>query len=334
MQRSAAARLAKVVISLSLLVLIVAHVGPGLVLERLREMDVALVIFAFALLIAEALVRALNWYQLIRAGAREVPLAMVIHAHFVGGFFGALLPSTLGTDLARSAIMATRSDAPVETYFATTVLLNVRSLVVISATALIACTFMMHRSGTPLATIALSAAISTACLLAIGAAWLRTRQMRSPGTVAPAQAMVAGVRRRLRQFVAALTMLPQGWNLASVGAVAALSYLLRSLGWLVLLAAAGAPVPWVVLLTIGPLITLGAALPISVLGFGGFQAINVILLMQWGVAPQHALAASLVQSGLGVLLHAIGCVAYLAGGKMVPPTLVADEPVQEKQRLC
>jgi glycosyltransferase 2 family protein len=321
MRLSSVARLARIILSLALLVLIFVHVGPSLVLEQVGGMERSLLVMAFVLLLAEALVRALNWYQLIRNNVKNVSLRTVVHAHFVGGFFGALLPSTLGTDVARSAVMASRSTTPVEAYFATTVLLNVLSLAVISAAALIACTRVMSWPDTPLATIAVSAAVSAACLLAIFAAWARARSMQAPPAIADVAA--TGIRARLRQrfaqFVAALLILPRGWNLAGVALVAALSYALRSLGWLVLLAAVGAPVSWLVLLTIGPLLTLGAALPVSVLGFGGFQAINVLLLVQWGVPPQHALAMSLVQSGLAVLLHAVGCFAYVGGDKLALP---------------
>jgi uncharacterized protein (TIRG00374 family) len=321
MRASSAARLARIVLSLALLILIFVHVGPSLVLEQVGGMDRPLLALAFGLLLGEAVVRALNWYQLIRNSVKNVSLRTVIHAHFVGGFFGALLPSTLGTDVARSAVMASRSAAPVEAYFATTVLLNVLSLAVIGLAGLIACAWVVSWPEAPVATIALSAGVSIACLLAILAAWTRARSMQAP--TATTEVSAAGIRARLRQrfaqFIAALVILPQGWNLAGVGIVAALSYALRSLGWLVLLAAVGTPVHWLVLLTIGPLLTLGAALPVSVLGFGGFQAINVLLLVQWGVPPQHALAMSLVQSGLAVLLHAVGCLAYVGGGKLALP---------------
>lgn len=328
MRRSTVGTLAKTVISLVLLAMIVVHVGPRLVLKQLAAMDKALVAFAFALLLTESLTRALNWFQLMRSGAGDVTLRTVVRAHFVGGFFGALFPSTLGTDVARSAVVAVHSKLPVEVYLAATVLLNLLSLAVICATALITGVFVLARPGAPVAIIAASAAVSSACLVGIVAAWVRTRRMRAP-RAPPDTAPAGGVRtrlvRRFGRFIAALAMLPRGWDLAGVGSVATLSYALRSLGWLVLLIAGGAPVSWLVLLTIGPLVTLGAALPISVLGFGGFQAISVFLLAQWGVPPQHALAVSLVQSGLAVLLYAIGCMVYIFGGRGRLSTLARND---------
>ncbi|MEX2494685.1 MAG: lysylphosphatidylglycerol synthase transmembrane domain-containing protein [Woeseia sp.] len=330
MRRSTLTRLAKIVLSVALLAAIVAHVGPRAVAVQLGSMDKALVALALALLVCESLVRALNWYQLICSGARRVALRTVAYAHFVGGFFGALLPSTLGTDVARSAIGTTRSKLPVEAWLATTVLLNVLSLAVIAALALIACLWAVRRPDAPVATLLVSAAISASVLLAVVASWARAR---GPGRTRTSPAGVPGtgkLKKRLQQFLAALVMLPRGWKMASVSLVATLSYALRSLGWLVLLAAAGAQISWAALLTIGPLITLGAVLPISVLGFGGFQAISVFLLAQWGVPPEQALAVSLVQSGLAVLLHGIGCVTYVAGGRVSLPALAAADRPNEK----
>lgn len=325
-------RFARIAVSIVLLGALVFHVGPRVVVEQLGGMDRSLVALAFVLLLAEALVRALNWFQLIRSGAPNVPLASVAYAHFVGGFFGALLPSTLGTDMARSAVVTARSKISIEAAFATTVLLNLLSLAVISAAALAACTVAFDWPDAPRATLAASVAASGACLLAVFLLWLKAIAGRSPGTSDGAASGGARgrLKRRFAQFLTALLVLPRGSRLAGVTVVAALSYVLRSLGWLALLIAAGAGVPWTALLTIAPLVTLGAALPISVLGFGGFQAISVWLLVQWGVAAGEALAASLVQSALAVLLHAIGGIAYAAGDRGSAPALGIRDPAKER----
>lgn len=332
MQRSTAVKMAKIVISLALLLAIVLHVGPGLVAGQLEAMDKSLVLVALALLVIESLVRALNWYQLIRSGSRQVSLKTVVYAHFVGGFFGALLPSTLGTDMARSAVATTRSKISVEVLLATTVLLNILSIAVIAALAVVACFWVINWPEAPRRTIMVSAAVSGALLLLVFFLGSQAKR-RGPVFSTDFEASTGWggrLKKRMRQFVEALVILPRGRKLGAVSVIAALSYGLRTLGWLVLLAAAGVHISWIVLLTIGPLLTVGAALPISVLGFGGFQAISLVLLAQWGVPPQQALAVSLVQSALAVLLHSIGCFAYLNGGRNVYPVVTASERAEEK----
>jgi uncharacterized protein (TIRG00374 family) len=333
MRRSTITRLVKVVVSLALLAAILAHVGPRAVAAQIGGMNKSLVALALALLLAESLLRSLNWFQLIRSGTQNAALRCITYAYFVGGFFGALVPSTLGTDLARSTVAGIRTKASVETYFATTVLLNLLSLMVICAAALIACALVLDWPNAPAATIAASAGVSSACLLGISVLYVLARQARAPRAETPPAAAAkwrSGLKRRLARFLAALVMLPRGVELAAVVFVAACSYALRSLGWLTLLAAADASISWAVLLTIGPLVTLGAALPISVLGFGGFQAISVYLLAQWDVPTQQALAASIVQSGLAVLICCIGCVVYIAGDRVSLASLSAADRANEE----
>lgn len=322
MRRTTMAKTAKTAVSLGLLAAIVAQIGPRVLVEQLGWMNSSLVAVAFALLLAESLVRTLNWFQLTHGAGCAVPLRAVAYAYYVGGFFGALLPSTVGTDVARSAVAAQRSSARVETLLAATALLNVLSLAVIGATGLAACAWLLATTDTHAPRAVLAAAVlgSGTCLVGVLALMAAASSARAAPAMPtpdarPATGLRARVRQRITRFRAALAMWPRRSALASATLVAVSSYALRSLGWLTLLWAAGAHVPWSVLLTLGPLVTLGAALPISVLGFGGFQAISVFVLAQWGVPPSQALAASLVQSGLALLLYGIGCGVYLAGGR-------------------
>jgi uncharacterized protein (TIRG00374 family) len=318
-----ATTLIKLALSLALLVAIVAYSGPREVLGALRGMAPALVGLGFVLLLADALVRSFNWFQLARNAGCPLPLGTVAHAYFAGGFIGALLPSTLGTDMARSAVAARRTRAPLELLLATTVLLNVLSLAAISVTGLGASLSLLGSPNAPRGALAASAGTASVCLLVIATLWASVGSQRpyAARTAAPGSGLSGRIRQRLAGFRAALAFRPRPRALAGIGGVALLNYALRTLGWLTLLAAAGADVAWAVLLAIGPLLTIGATLPISVLGFGGFQAISVALLSVWGVPAQQALAASLVQSGLSLVLYGIGCVAYLAGGRepLTPP---------------
>lgn len=332
----------KVALSLGLLGVIVAYSGPRELLATLRGMGVMLVVLAFGLALADALIRTLNWYQLGHSVGCALPLGRFMHAYFAGGFIGALLPTTLGTDMARSAIAASRSKAPLEVLFASTVLLNVMSLAVICIVGLGASIGLLREAGAPRQVLAASAGVAVGLLFAIALLdGLRTMLGRRAPHGREPRDESRGLRRwfatlqskldhRLARFMSSLRFRPGPGALASVSAVALVSFGLRTLGWLALLAAAGASVPWTALLAIGPLVTLGALLPISVLGFGGFQAINVYLLGFWGVPAEQALAASLIHSGLAVLLHAIGCGAWLSGGRE-PLTAPVEPGLQYKE---
>lgn len=308
------ANLLKVALSLALLAAIVAYSGPREVLAALRGVDPALIALGFGLLLADALVRAFNWFQLLRNAGCRLALGTVAHAYFAGGFVGALLPSTLGTDVARSALAARWTHTPLERPLATTVLLNALSLAAISAAGLCASVALLAAPDVPRAALTTAAAVAAACLSSIAVLWAGSRRPRPAAPAGAGGGWSARIRQRLERFRAALVFRPAPRAAAGIGAIALLCYGLRTLGWLTLLAAAGTEISWAVLLAIGPLVTIGAALPISVLGFGGFQAIHVTLLGLWAVPAEQALAASLLQSGLSVLLYGIGCVAYVAGG--------------------
>jgi uncharacterized protein (TIRG00374 family) len=315
--------LLKLALSLVLLAAIVSYSGPREVLAALRGVNPALIAVAFGLLVADALVRAFNWFQLLRNAGCKLPLGTVVHAYFAGGFVGALLPSTLGTDFARSALAARQTRTPLELPLATTVLLNALSLAAISAAGLCGALALLASPDAPRGALSAAAGVAAACLLSIVVLWTGSQRPRNAGVAGAGGGWSTRIRRRVAEFRAALVFRPAARAAAGIGAVALLCYALRTLGWLTLLTAAGAEVPWAVLLAIGPLVTIGAALPISVLGFGGFQAIHVTLLGFWGVPAEQALAASLLQSGLSVLLYGIGCVAYVAGGRKPLP---AGEP--------
>ena len=333
MRRSAIAGAAKVVLSLGVLGAILAHVGVEEVIVVIGGMSKGFLGLAVALILAKTMVRALNWFQLIRASAPDVRMRSVAYAYFVGGFFGSLLPSTLGTDVARSTVIGMRGRESIETYLASTVLLNLLSLMVISAAALISAVFLFARPDPPAGIIAFSAAAALACLLGMLLLWIMaSRHVHLPLAVAarPTSTFLSSVKKRIVRFITALTVLPRGRRLAQTVIVAALGYSMRSLGWLALLAAADVRISWAVLLTIGPLVQLGALLPVSVLGFGGHQAISVFLLAQWGVPAEHALAVSLLQSTIAVLLNASGCAVYLAGGKLFLTSKCAGDRADEK----
>jgi uncharacterized protein (TIRG00374 family) len=320
-----AGSLARICASLLLLWGILDQVGVQAATAQIGDMSPGLVALALVLLVAESLLRSFNWTQLIRGQSRLVPLRTVVYAYFVGGFFGAVMPSSFGTDVARSAVASARAGVPFEQCLATTLLLNLLSLLVVSTIGLLACAVVAVWPATPLGVTAASAAAAVACLAGLGALQALTRLATPTSVDALPRSSRWSVRLRafLSRFLGALALAPRNRRLASISMVAACSYALRSAGWLTLLSAAGASLAWPVLLAIGPLVVLSALLPISFLGFGGFQAVAVWLLTLWNVPGHQAVAAFLVQSILGLVVYCIGCAVYLAGGRMKPSLVVA-----------
>lgn len=307
-------------LSATVLAVLFYYVDHESLFAHLRGLNTDLVLIAFGLLIGEALVRCLNWQQLNRAAGCATSFGDVVYGYFTGGFFASVLPSTLGADAARSAFVARRSGSPLEKLLATTVSLNLISLLTLSVWALVGGVVVVliqrfplsHASWLSLALgfgfVALGAVVI--CMVLKGVVFHRARAAAS-SMEEEAEKVLHRVTGR---FTSALLMTGAGpKDIIRVAITATATCALRTTGWLVLLMADGVSVPWTALLVLGPALTLAAFLPISVGGFGGLQAVSIYLLADWGVPAEQAVAWSLVQSGLYVLLNSLGAVSYAVG---------------------
>jgi uncharacterized protein (TIRG00374 family) len=300
----------------------VHYVGLDRLVEHFRKLETNLVALVFLLLIGEALVRCLNWQQLNRAAGSPTTFRDVIYGYFTGGFFACLLPSTLGADAARAAFTARRSGSPVEVLLATTISLNLVSLFVLSVLALAGGAYLLlQRQALPhvsLLSLAMGAGVTAvaafAFMLVIRGAARREARAQQEASITEIKTVSGFMRRITGRFASALLMTGAGpKEFARVGITAVATCALRTTGWQILLLADGVYVPWAALLVLGPALTIFAALPISVGGFGGLQAVAVFLLVDWGVSPEQAVTWSLIQSGLYVVLNSLGSITYAAG---------------------
>jgi uncharacterized protein (TIRG00374 family) len=317
-------------LSATVLALLIHYVDLDTLLAHLRGLDADLVFIAFVLLVGEALVRCLNWQQLNRAAGCATRFGDVVYGYFTGGFFASVLPSTLGADAARSAFVARRSRSPIEKLLATTISLNLVSLLVLSFWALLGGVVLLIQHGTLSHTSLLSLAMGAgfvglgACVFYFGLTKSVVHKARAAFGRMEEEATEL-LRKATARFTTAFLMTGAGpKDIVRVATTATATCALRTTGWLVLLQADGVYVPWTALLVLGPALTLAAFLPISVGGFGGLQAVSIYLLADWGVPAEQAVAWSLVQSGLYVILNSLGAVSYAAGGGSRAPEEITN----------
>jgi len=320
----------RVTVSAAVFAALVEYVGLEAIVAQLRAIDARFVALALLLLVAESLVRCVNWRQLAREVGCALPLREVVHAYYVGGFIGAVLPSTLSTDAARSTIVAMRNGSRVEVLLATTVTLNLISLGAASLCALLACLWIFARSGT-LPPTALAALLAGGGYLAgLAVLGMLAGRLRAwvPGADSDASSgagrgVFHAVRRVAERFAGSLLVIRSGAaEIGRVGATAVASFALRTAGIQALLVGAGTGVPWAGLVVVGPLLAIAAVLPISVAGIGGLQAVTVYVLGEWGVSPEQATAVSLVHTALFVVLHGLGSIPYV----LARPALAQTAP--------
>lgn len=290
------------------------YVGWRDIARHLAELNGWIVALAFGALLLEAFARCLNWWQISLVTNAPIAYRDIVHAYFMGGFVGVFLPSSLSTDASRSAIAAWRSHQPLETQLALNASLNVIGIGTSSAVA-IATAIWLQLSGRNLGSAGwLSLMIAVGCwgaILVLRALVVRPAMTFDTDTSQPS--LRSRIVRAFSRFRAAFLVLPKGAAaLSAIGATALLSYGFRMAGWYALLVAAGASITVTPLLLLAPFVTIGAALPISVAGFGGLQAVYVFALLQWNVSAEQATVVSLVHSALYILLNAVGSITFVA----------------------
>ena len=119
----------KLLISLGLLAWLVAELGAGRIVRSLASADLNLLGMAFLLICADHLLRSFNWRLLLGThGSGGASYPDVLYSLLVGGFFGSVLPSSLGPDVARTVTLASRTEVGTTRAASSVVMLNLVGL--------------------------------------------------------------------------------------------------------------------------------------------------------------------------------------------------------------
>jgi uncharacterized protein (TIRG00374 family) len=303
-------------VSAVLLALLLSFNGLEHTLRELRDYSAVLIVSAFLLLLSEVLIRIMNWRQLCAAADSPLSAGDAAYTYFVGGFMGAFLPSTLGTDAVRSSLAASRTGRRVEVFIATTVSLNLLSLGALGVLGVVASAGALATGAAPRPISLLAFGVSLAAATGVALlVWLSNR--RDGGVSRQRHAKWGGwrgrVQRSAHRFTGALALAHSTSALPQVLAVATLSYAFRLAVLFVLLRGAGADVGVLQMFIAGPLYVIATALPISIAGLGGLQAVSIFVFGSLGAPLGTALAASLAHAALYFGINAIGAVAWALG---------------------
>lgn len=310
----------RLAVSAVALFVVIRYIGLQDLFDQVRALDLTLFSLVVALLSIEALTRCVNWHQLARSAGSPGSIGDFVRGYFTGGFVATVLPSSLGTDVARSFFVARRTSSPTEVILAAAFAVNFLSLVASSVCAQVAGLVLYLRgasfSYSAYVSLALSAAFIVAAAVVLGA--VRRKRAGVPSRASPETDTPRGLRARLGKvldrFVTTLILAGSGSSkdLARTLAVALATCVFRVVGWTILLIALGAEVSWASLFVLGPALLIAGMLPISIGGFGGLQALTVLLLADWGVTPEAAVAWSLLQSSLYVAVNLPGAVPFMS----------------------
>jgi uncharacterized protein (TIRG00374 family) len=314
--------------SLTILVLVAWRVGPREIVATLSNPHELLLLATFLVMLADVGVRSVNWQRLIRAIGVEVNWRPLAFAYLTGGFWGFLLPSSLGMDVARAKIAAKVVPMPFTKALASMASLNALGLLAGTLLGVMGA-FWLYLSGDH-AHVALTAGTLAVGLLAgiMLAHWLAGH---ATNWVANLQWQRGRLSHWLHRFILGLAVAfrPLGDSREArhqLLGVALLSQALRPvILWLACLTV-GVQIPWAALVLWIPLGNLVNFLPISVAGFGGLQAAHTYYFSQFGVEPHAGFAASMVAQVMQSMVTLLGGLIFAASGAWSKSRPVEPDP--------
>jgi uncharacterized protein (TIRG00374 family) len=320
-------------VSLTILVLVAWEVGPREIVATLSNPHQLLLLATFLVMVADIGVRSLNWQRLIRAIGIEVSWRPLGFAYLTGGFWGFLLPSSLGMDVARARIAANVVPLPFSKALASMASLNALGLLAGTLLGIVGAAWL-YLSGIHVRLALVGGLLAVGLLVGILLAhWLVGH---AKNWVADLQWQRGRLRHWLHRFILGLAVAfkPLGDSREArlqLLSVALLSQALRPVILGLACLTVGVEIPWAALVLWIPLGNLVNFLPISVAGFGGLQAAQTYYFAQFGVEPHAGFAASMVAQVMQSMVTLLGGLVFAASGvrhelRPVEPDRPADEP--------
>lgn len=276
-------------------------------LVQLRSADAGWLALALALMVASLVVRAGRWGVLLAGLGARVPLRRLVALYFIGNFFNSFLPSGFGGDAVR--VVEAAHDVPASVAAGTVVVDRLTGLLMLFAMAL---------AGLPLRPSTfppdLLRAVVALCAggLAAGGVLLFGRFLQTPLTWLAARrpgGIVAKGVGALGNVLAAV----QGCGRPALARALAVSLLfnLMLVGWWAAVGAAlRLDVSFGYYLLVVPVLSVALLVP-SIGGLGVNEWLAPLLFAGAGVAPEAAVALSLLQFVLLRLSSLLGAPVYL-----------------------
>lgn len=309
----------RVIFSAAFVALLILQVGSGELLAVLLEVDWISLSAPLALLLMDAGVRSANWRLLLRAQGVAVSPGWVFYSYVSGGFVGAFVPSTLGTDAARALVLCRGYAIGGVVAIGSIVALNVMGFLAVCTFALSGVVVLL-RPGVGSSAVPWVVGSALTFLVLFSSAVVRRRD-RVPVQNAPVDghafsSFAARVIQKCKAFCDSLrayqrcpSVLMQSWLLSMSSQIIGITVVY------ILAHALNLSIPFSYICALVPIIALLQILPLSVLGFGAEQGVFVYLFHQAGVPAAEALSLSLTKSGIMVVFLVIcGGVSALGVG--------------------
>jgi uncharacterized protein (TIRG00374 family) len=246
----------------------------------------------------------------------------VLRWHFAGGFLGAIVPSSAGTDACRVWMGIRGLGGHAAPCAASILTVNCLGWFTGSLIGLVGILLLAHAQALPrLLQLAVIIFVATLAALPIAYAVLASRRQWVEGAIERAGRRWAWVRNGLARFLDALLVFEQTHvNFPIYLFVSGLGLLAQTGMFALTAKAVGIDLPFAVWMVLVPLTRLVALVPVSIADFGLIQAAHVSVLALFGVPASQSFALSALFAVEGLLIHStIGSCAFLFGGRRNGP---------------
>ena len=248
---------------------------------------------------AEQVLSAWKWRLLLRARGADVSLASCCRIYAAGMFGNLWLPTNVGGDALRAALLARQCPTLGRANALASILVErltgFAALLIIAALALLARGASARGWQTLLVALAIFAGL--------GLVWLALRRLSHPKIVSLRAALHFYWRRDNRAVL--------GWAMA-LSLLFQMSQILLNIG---LARAVNLGLPARVFWWLGPLLSLSGLIPAGIGGLGVREAAALALLRDWNVASGHIVGWSLLWQAT-VWLASLPGAAFLKGTKL------------------
>jgi hypothetical protein len=335
-QSNTVRRLARALLALAIVACLARRAGIAAIAHQFARADLGLLCLASLLLAVDGFAKARNWQQLLSAtmGNRFIAYARVLVWHFGGGFLGAVVPSSAGTDACRVLLALRGLGGHTAPCAASILTVNALGWFMGSVLGILGLSILAHVGELPgLLRPAMPVFLGTVVGLPLVYRVLASRRSTIGTVIDKLSRRWRGFRRGVARFLDALLVFEQAHVRFPRFLLVAAAGLLAQAGMFGFTAAAvGASLPWAVWLVVVPLTRIVALVPISIADFGLIQAAHVSLLAPFGVPASQSFTLSALFAVQGLIIHAtFGCAAFLLGTRRPPPA--ANVPTGAPGRL-
>lgn len=306
--------------------------AAGQLVEVLGRLPPGPVLGAMAIGMAVTVVAGLRWRLIMTAfGADPLPpLGQLVRVYFVGQFYNAFVPGSIGGDLVRG-VVTRRSFGAVSTSVMVVFLERFVALAgliaVFAAGLLLAPPLPGVEAYGPY--VFAAGAVGLTVVVGLGSAERLTARLERAPVVGAVIGWVRGLIARVEGRLGMRLALARLEHVPSLLGAAALAVGMHGCAiavFRILALALGLPIDVPTLMVIVPLAIIAGMLPIAVAGLGPREAALVVLLAPLGIEQAEALALSLSFWAVVMTASSTGGLVQLFRGVEIPPAPHEETP--------